>query len=335
MSKFNTANNREFNTIAELKAVVNQPTENDNFNVVEGNVRRIYNYEPNNIDLEDGNNILTLNLFAGRFVKIAEGINDLPKLPTPKIIMGNNGWFNYNSGSGPNEVLSLNPNNQNRPIFLRLYYEGNDNQQSWMSLPELKYELLRVKPYQSKGNNNNSTQAKRTGHRWVHPSHDNGSNRNGSNYSGGSHKDTNGNGLLSRVTEWDINTQSNKGVSQLVGNNPFTDIEIDPKLWFYQGSVANIGNNILPIRKIEYIDNNVRVSGGKGQNYRHGIQVFNFRFRVSASDPNSWNTSKNRYDKKIYSELSDEFAIYPHGVMCEWSPDEWESVFYEWRVKTL
>jgi hypothetical protein len=74
MAIINSSNNREFNSIAELKAITTQPQENDNVNVVEGSVRRIYNYEPNSLLFGDDDNVVALNIFGGRFIKIADGL---------------------------------------------------------------------------------------------------------------------------------------------------------------------------------------------------------------------------------------------------------------------
>lgn len=74
MPIINASNNREFNSIAELKAIAIQPKENDNVNVVEGSIRRIYNYEPNSVLVGDDDNVVVLNSFGGRFIKVADGL---------------------------------------------------------------------------------------------------------------------------------------------------------------------------------------------------------------------------------------------------------------------
>ncbi len=258
-------------------------------------------------------------------------------LPTPKVYVPTNGWQNQASGSNPNDILALDPNNANKKLFLKLYYEGNDSLQNWMSLPNLHFEMVRLKNYQSKGTNNTSVQKKRTGHVWARPSHRNGTNKTGTNYSGGNQYDFNGILLPNRDTNWNVNTQSNKGATQVVGNNPYTDIEIDPKLWFYnpQNGTPSYSNNILPTRYLEYIDNDVRVSGYKGRNRFHGIQTFKFGFIMVASDPTSWNAAKNRYDKEICSEYSEKFEIYPHGGNFDYGGGDIEHVLYEWRIRPL
>lgn len=261
-------------------------------------------------------------------------------LPTPKVYIPTNGFQNQNSGSNPDDILAqISPANANKPIYIKLYYEGNDSVQDWMSLPELKYELIRMKNTQKKARNAGG-QKKASGFSYVHPSHKDGGDRLGSSYSGGRHTDIFGSIVAQRDTRWDVNTQSNKGGSQPVGNNPFTEIEIDPKLWYYDTGrfgVASYGNDILPLRHIEYIDNNVRVSGYSRNTSNHGIQTFKFCFRMSAADPTSWNAAKNRYDKRIYSEYSKEFEIYPHSGIFEYGggSGDYEKIYYEYRVRPI
>lgn len=254
-------------------------------------------------------------------------------LPTPRVFIAAQNFFNQPSSSDPNSVLTLDPNAANKPVRIKLYYEGNDSPQSWQNLPDLKYELMRSKAYQT--GHSTSLQKGRAGHLWVHPSHLNGSTRTNTIYSSGSQNDHTGTTLPNRETEWTVITTSNKGATQLVGNNPFTELEIDPKLWFYNPSVG-LGNNVLPMRHIEYMDNNVRISGHRGHNRYHGVQTFKFCFRMSAADPTSWNPTKNRYDKRLYSDYSEEFELFPHsGVFTYPGSNNLEKIYYEWRVKRL
>jgi hypothetical protein len=263
-------------------------------------------------------------------------------LPTPKIYIPTNGFQNQIGGQDPSNVFgNVNPSQANKPIIIKLYYEGNDSVQDWMALPELKYELIRMKNSQKKARNAGG-QKKAGGSQYVHPSHKDGGDRAGSSYSGGRHTDVGGNIVAQRDTRWDVNTQSNKGASQSVGNNPYTEIEIDPKLWFYDYNrfgVASYGNEILPLRHIEYIDNNVRVSGYSRANAFSGIQTFKFCFRISCADPTSWNANKNRYDKRMYSDYSKEYEIYPHGGIFEYGGSgqsgDFEKVYYEYRIRPI
>lgn len=284
--------------------------------------------EPNSILISNSDN-------EARYKILTSAI----KLPTPKVYLPTNGFYNQYTVQEPSTILSLDPTSCNKEINIKLYYEGNDSWQEWMDYPDLKYELMRLKPYQSKYKS--PSQKQRTGHVWVHPSHDNGSVRSGTNYSGGIQSDNSGNTLSGRETEWKVSMTTNKGVAQIVGNNPFTDIKIDPKLWFYKsGNPTAIGssNYILPMTYINYIDSNIKVSGGKGSNRYHNIQTFKICFRMSAADPNSWNSAKNRYDKRIYSEYSEAFEIYPHYGLFEYNvtttgSGDYERIMYEWRIK--
>ena len=251
-------------------------------------------------------------------------------LPTPRVAIPAQGQINYKYDNDPGSLLgSIDPNWANRPNQIRLYFEGADRPQKWMEYPELVYELMRLKPFQSK--HRNGLQKRRSGYVWVHPSHQNGA-RGNTMYSGGSQYDASNNTLPARDTEWKVSTTSNSG------KNPFTDVEIDPKLWFSIG-VNNFGNNILPIRYLEYIDQNIRVAHGKGKNSVHGIQDFVFCFRMSCADPNSWNVSKGRYDNRLYSQFSEPFKIYPHGGLYENGGDgasgEYERILTEWRILPL
>jgi len=249
-------------------------------------------------------------------------------LPTPKVFIPINGKQNISYGNDVAVPLSVDPNNANKPLILKLYYEGFDNvNDAWMQMPDLKYELLRKKPYN--GNKNHRSKG-RSGSAWVHPSHSNGSNRNGSSYSGGEQRDVSGNLIPNKDTEWDVVMTTNKSGSQTTGFNPFTQIEIDPKLWFVGNNP--IGSNILPLRYVEYIDICRLVNSKRG--YSSGIQNFRFRFRISCGDPNSLNSGI--YKRRLYSEMSEVFEIYPHGGNYRNTGTEsFERVLYEWRVRPV
>lgn len=71
-------------------------------------------------------------------------------LPTPKVYVPRNEKTNVPSSTDPDTVVNLDQVNANKPIKIRLYYEGNDNVQDWQNLPELRYELIRLKPYRGR-----------------------------------------------------------------------------------------------------------------------------------------------------------------------------------------
>lgn len=249
-------------------------------------------------------------------------------LPTPKVFIPYNGKQNISNGNDVSVPLAVDPNNANKPIFLKLYYEGSDNvNEPWMQMPDLRYELLRKKPYN--GNSNHNSKG-RSGSAWVHPSHRNGADRLGSSYSGGEQKDVSGNAIPNRDTEWVVLTTTNKSGAQLKGFNPFTEVEVDPKLWFVGNNP--IGSNILPLRYVEYIDSCRLISSKRG--YSTGIQNFRFRFRMSCGDPSSFNGSV--YKRRLYSDHSEVFEIYPHGGNFKYTGTEViDRVLYEWRVRPI
>lgn len=107
MATFNASNNKEFNSITELKAIATLPKDNDNFNVVEGNIRKIYNYESTSTATEDGDNFLILNNFNGRFVKIADGELDYTFETISKNLKSYPYTLNYTSGKLTSIVYTL------------------------------------------------------------------------------------------------------------------------------------------------------------------------------------------------------------------------------------
>ena len=88
--KLNAANFPEVNGIDKLKDWIEQPTPNDMF-VVMGDVRRVYNYEPDSVEAERLPYVVVPNNFGGRWIAVDSDeltiSNDLEKLACGDLVV--------------------------------------------------------------------------------------------------------------------------------------------------------------------------------------------------------------------------------------------------------
>ena len=208
-------------------------------------------------------------------------------------------------------------------VLLDVYLNSFGQNAQFLQMPDLKLELCRVSNKKQSGWSNgniknlmglneasfNSSQKDYGVTKIVHSA---------SLQIGGNPGDTvintkysGGNGTFD-VTEFNFPDSSNNGRLNKY-SNPSVRVEIDLKNYF-KSSNGNYGSNtIFPVSANNgewfYVRGTHSTSIPKQTNsiqtlHQYYLRNAVFFFRLSAGNENSWNESKQRYDERIYSDLS-------------------------------
>lgn len=293
--------------------------------IVKGNIDQ-------DIRLKTAVNSITPENVGKNMKDIVDLIPDLVSLPTPQIAKRKT----YLPLEQMQEINSITPRTfkvadlitvdypeayytQKLDIYFNTF--GTDN--NWLSLPEKRLELCMVsskgyKPIIKKSGGVPSTGNKDfSNKKIVHPPNSGyaGNTIVNTIYSGGlsigpvEYDDDNGiTQKAIKQTEWEINFDENVNSS----NNPSLTIEIDIRDFYKSKSstfkypywLPSNGIRQLTVRGLGAMAFNTKT----GRVYKKNTVLF---FRLSAGVPSSWNEDKQRYDKRLFSDLSLPVYIVP------------------------
>lgn len=215
--------------------------------------------------------------------------------------------------------------------YFDIYFDSFGNNE-WKYLPELRVELCMLKhranntgwsvtnTKNTSGSSSRSTKKNGLKDRFqkaiIHPRHVPYANRftpttnptQNTIYSGGN----GGN----HPTEWTFDFDT---INSTTTNNPYTNRGKNVNIRLFidiLGFIRTSGNIYYDFPNIVLADpcENVFFKNVGYSKTLQRVRSFRFYFRLSAADPTSWNSIKNRYDKRIYSEYSKCIQIFPKTI---------------------